>query len=113
MTGLSFDVSHLLAGALVLVSFLLLYQTRLFALLNVFALHAVVLTLSVVWQAYVQDAAHLYVTAAIAFAFKAIFIPVALHRIIRGSASTATSRTWSASDRPCSPGWRWSRCRSC
>ena len=76
MTGLSFDVSHLLAGALVLVSFMLLYQTRLFAL------QAVVLSLSVAWQAYVQGAAHLYVTAAIAFAFKAIIIPVALHRII-------------------------------
>jgi len=82
MTGLSFDVSHLLAGALVLVSFMLLYQTRLYALLNVFALQAVVLALSVAWQAYVQDAVHLYVTAAIAFAFKAIVIPVALHRII-------------------------------
>ena len=82
MTGLSFDVSHLLAGALVLVSFMLLYQNRLYALLNVFALQAVVLSLSVAWQAYVQGAAHLYVTAAIAFAFKAIIIPVALHRII-------------------------------
>ncbi len=82
MTGLSFDVSHLLAGALVLVSFMLLYQTRLFALLNVFALQAVVLSLSVAWQAYVQGAAHLYATAAIAFAFKAIISPVALHRII-------------------------------
>jgi hydrogenase-4 component E len=82
MTGLSFDVSHLLAGALVLVSFMLLYQTRLYALLNVFALQAVVLSLSITWQAYVQDAAHLYVTAAIAFAAKAIVIPVALHRII-------------------------------
>ena len=82
MTGLSFDVSHLLAGGLVLVSFMLLYQTRLFALLNVFALQAVILALSVAWQAYVQDAIHLYVTAAIAFAFKAVIIPVALHRII-------------------------------
>ena len=65
-----------------LVSFLLLYQNRLYALLNTFALQAVVLSLSVAWQAYVQDAAHLYVTAVIAFAFKAIIIPVALHRII-------------------------------
>ena len=61
---------------------MLLYQDRLFALLNVFALHAVVLALSVAWQAYVQDAPHLYVTAAIALVFKAIIIPVALHRII-------------------------------
>jgi hydrogenase-4 component E len=42
-----------------------------------------VLTLSVAWQAFVQDAPHLYVTAAIALVFKAIIIPVALHRMIR------------------------------
>ena len=40
------------------------------------------LSLSVAWQAYVQDANHLYITAAIAFAFKAVIIPLALHRII-------------------------------
>jgi len=82
MGGLTFDVAHLLAGGLVLVSFMLLYQVRLYALLNVFALHAVVLSLSVAWQAYIQDAPHLYVTAVIALAFKAVVIPVALHRII-------------------------------
>jgi hydrogenase-4 component E len=83
MDGLSFDIAHLLAGGLVLVSFLMLYQDRLYALLNIFALHAVVLALSVAWQAYVQDAPHLYITAAIALAFKAIVIPVALHRIVQ------------------------------
>jgi hydrogenase-4 component E len=82
MRGLNFDVAHLLAGSLVLISFLELYQDRLYALLNIFALHALVLALSVAWQAYVQDAPHLYVTAAIALVFKAIVIPVALHRII-------------------------------
>src|SRR3977135_1346061 len=80
--GLSFDIAHLLAGSLVLVSFLELYQDRLYALLNMFALHALMLALSVAWQAYIQDAPHLYVTAAIALVFKAIVIPVALHRII-------------------------------
>src|SRR5262249_9299368 len=82
MHGLTFDVAHLLAGTLVLVSFLELYQDRLYALLNMYALHALVLALSVAWQAYIQDAPHLYVTAAIALVFKAIIIPVALHRII-------------------------------
>jgi len=79
---LSFDVAHLLAGGLVLVSFLLLYQDRMPALLNMFALHAVVLAMSVAWQAYVQDAPHLYVTAVIALVFKAIVIPTALRRIV-------------------------------
>ena len=82
MKGLAFDLAHLLAGGLVLVSFMLLYQNRLYSLLNVFALQAVVLTLSVAWQAYIQQAPHLYITAAIALVFKAIVIPIALHRII-------------------------------
>ncbi len=83
MTGLYFDVSHLLAGGLVLMSFALIYQDRLTALINVFALHATVLAMAVAWQASVQDAPHLYVTAVIALVFKAVVIPVALHRIIR------------------------------
>ena len=82
MGHIEFDLAHLLAGGLVLMSFMLLYQDRLFALLNVFTLQAVVLALSVSWQAYVQNAPHLFVTAAIALIFKAIVIPVALHRII-------------------------------
>ncbi len=83
MNSAAFDIAHLLAGGLVLVSFMLLYQDRLYALLNVFALHAVVLSLSVAWQAYVQNAPHLYVTVAIAIVLKAIIIPLALHRMIR------------------------------
>ena len=83
MRGLSFDIAHLLAGSLVLVSFIQLYQDRLYALLNVFALHAAVLALSVGWQAHTQDAPHLFITAAIALVFKAMIIPIALHRIIR------------------------------
>ena len=83
MGSLILDTAHLLAGGLVLVSFMMLYQDRLHALINVYALHAAVLALSVAWQATIQDAPHLYVTAAIALVFKAIVIPVALHRIVR------------------------------
>jgi formate hydrogenlyase subunit 4 len=68
--SLSFDVAHLLAGSLVLVSFMQLYQDRLYALLNIYALHALVLAASVAWQAFVQDAPHLYLTAIIALVFK-------------------------------------------
>ena len=82
LTSLSFDVAHLFAGGLVLVSFLLLYQDRIYALLNVYAVHAVVLAASVAWQAFVQDAPHLFITATIALVFKAIIIPTALHRIV-------------------------------
>ncbi|CAI9398656.1 Hydrogenase-4 component E [Pleomorphomonas sp. T1.2MG-36] len=82
MERFSLDAAHLLAGGMVLVSFMMLYQNRILGLLNVFAAHAVVLSLSVAWQAYVQAAPHLFVTAAIALILKAIIIPVALHRMV-------------------------------
>ena len=82
MERFALDVAHMLAGGLVLVSFMLLYQDRMFGLLNVFALHAVVLSLSVAWQALIQNAPHLYITAAIALVLKAIIIPVALRRVV-------------------------------
>jgi hydrogenase-4 component E len=82
MSGIDFDIAHLLAGSLVLISFLELYQDRLYSLLNVYAMHALVLAASVAWQAFIQDAPHLYITAVIALIFKAIIIPVTLHRII-------------------------------
>ena len=83
MDGLDFDIAHLFAGGLVLVSFMMLYQDRLYALLNVFALHSIVLAFSVGWQAHIQDAPQLYITTVIALVFKGIIIPVALHRIIQ------------------------------
>lgn len=82
MGHLAFDVAHLFAGGLVLVSFMLLYQDRMSGLINIFTLHAVVLSLSVGWQAYTQHAPHLYLTAGIAVVFKALLIPLSLQRII-------------------------------
>src|SRR5581483_5318196 len=82
MPRLAFDIAHLLAGGLVLISLTMLYQDRLYALLRVFAMHAFVLALSVAWQATIQSAPHLYITAAIALLFKALIIPIALHRIM-------------------------------
>lgn len=83
MHGLAFDIAHLLAGGMVIVSFMLLYQDRVYSLLNIFALHSLVLALAVGWQAHIQNAPHLYVTAVIALVFKAMVIPVALYRIVR------------------------------
>ena len=81
--NLTLDIAHVLAGGMVVVSFMLLYQDRIYGLLNVFALHAVVLTLAVAWQAFIQHAPHLYVTAAIALFFKALLIPWALYHIVQ------------------------------
>src|SRR3974390_303091 len=82
MHGLNFDIAHLLAGSLVLISLVMLYQDRLPALINIYAFHALFLSLSVAWQAHINNAPHLYITAAIALLFKAVFIPLPLHRMI-------------------------------
>ena len=66
MGTLAFDVAHLLAGGMLVLSFVLLYQDRISATLNIFALQAIVLSMSVAWQALIQDAPHLLATAAIA-----------------------------------------------
>ena len=65
MSTLLFDVAHLLAGGMLVLSFALLYQDRITAVINVFALQAITLSLSVAWQALVQNAPHLIVTAMI------------------------------------------------
>jgi hydrogenase-4 component E len=82
MDTFALDVAHMLAGTMVLISFMLLYQDRMFALLNIFAMHAVVLSASVAWQAHVQNAPHLYIPAVIALVLKGIIIPVTLHRVV-------------------------------
>ena len=83
MGGWAFDIAHALAGGVLLASFMMLYQDRLSALLNMLALHSALLAASVAWQAWIQHAPHLYITAAIALAFKAILVPLALRRMIR------------------------------
>ena len=82
MDALALDIAHLCAGGLVLVSFMLLYQDRMTGLINTFALHALVVSFSVAWQAYIQHAPQLYITAAIALGVKAVVIPLVLHRMV-------------------------------
>jgi hydrogenase-4 component E len=65
MDKLTFDVAHLLAGTMLVLSFLLLYQDRVTALLNVFALQAIVLALSVA-AASVAQRRRINVTALVA-----------------------------------------------
>jgi len=83
MQNLAFDIAHLLAGTMLVLSFVLLYQDRVTAVLNVFALQAIALALSVAWQSIAQDAPHLIVTALVALVVKGFIIPAALHRIVR------------------------------
>jgi hydrogenase-4 component E len=81
MGNLSYDVAHLLGTSVLVLSFALLFQRRILGVLNIFALQATVLAAAAAWQGFTQDAPHLYITAAIALAFKAIIIPLALRRI--------------------------------
>ena len=78
----AYDVSHLLAGLMLVASFALLYQDRIFAVLNIFAAQAILLSMAVAWEAWTQQGPHLFITAALALGLKGIIIPVALHKMI-------------------------------
>jgi len=80
---LPYDMAHLLGGAMLLLSFVLLYQRRVSAVINALALQGAVLALAAAWQGYVQAAPQLYLTALIAFLAKTVFIPVALRALVR------------------------------
>ncbi len=82
MSVMDYSVAHMLAGALMLASLMMLYQKRLYALINIYALQAFLLSLAVAWQAVLQHAPQLYITALIALLFKALLIPFALHHIV-------------------------------
>jgi hydrogenase-4 component E len=80
---LPYDVAHLLGGGMLLLSFMLLYQRRVGAVVSVLAAQGAVLALAAAWQGFVQGAPQLYLTALIAAVAKAGFIPLALRWMIR------------------------------
>lgn len=80
---LPYDVAHLLGGGMLLLSFMLLYQRRVAAVVSVLAAQGAVLALAAAWQGFVQGAPQLYVTALIAAVAKAGLIPLALRWMIR------------------------------
>ncbi|WP_345893059.1 hydrogenase-4 component E [Roseomonas acroporae] len=80
---LPYDAAHLLGGLVLLLSFVLLYQRRLGAVIRVFAAQGAVLAAAAAWQGWVQGEAGLYVTALIALLAKAVLIPLALDRLVR------------------------------
>jgi hydrogenase-4 component E len=82
LQNLAYDTAHLLDTGVLVLSFALLYQRRLFGVIKIYALQALLLAAAAAWQAHAQEAPHLYITAAIALVFKAMVIPIALHRII-------------------------------
>jgi hydrogenase-4 component F len=78
----AYEISHLLAGVMLVTSFALLYQERVAAVLNAFAAQSVTLALAVAWAAWSDNRPDLFITALIALTLKGIVIPVALHRTV-------------------------------
>ena len=78
----SYDLAHLLGAAVLVLSFGLLYQRRLTSIIGIYAAQSVVLAVAAAWQGWVQDSAHLYVTALIALGAKGVAIPLALRSIV-------------------------------
>ena len=109
---LSFDIAHMLAGGLVLVSFMLLYQDRMYGA-------AQRVRRCMRWCCRVGGLAGLHPGRAAPLRHGGDRARAQGHRHSRGaaarwscaSASTARSRRWSASARPCWPAWGSWRCR--
>lgn len=78
----AYEISHLLAGAMLVTSFALLYQQRIAAVLNAFAVQSVTLALAVAWAAWSGNRPDLFITALIALTLKGIVIPLALRRTV-------------------------------
>lgn len=81
--GLEFDIAHTLSASVLVLSFALLYQRRVSGVIHAFAVQAAIVAAAAAWQAWTQDAPHLYVTALVALLFKSVFVPIALMRIVR------------------------------
>ena len=102
MPDLAYDTAHLFAGGLVLVSFMMIYQDRLYALLNTFALQAVVLCFAIAWQAE-QQAEHSHQMSVAAYRLNilaAFFFPIATLMAVFGSDLRHGFEDWDALNRP-------------
>lgn len=81
--AIAYDLAHLLGTAALVMSFVLLYQRRIGAVVNTYAVQAWILAAAAFWQGWVQDSPHLYITGVIALLAKGVAIPLALHNIVR------------------------------
>lgn len=80
---IAYDLSHLTGAMVLLAGFVILYQRRLLGVFRAFAGQSLAVAATAAWQAYSQEASHLYLTAALALLFKAIAAPLALNWIVR------------------------------
>jgi len=90
---IAYDIAHLIGATVLMAGLQMLYQRRLFAVINTFVFQALALAAAAAWQAHVQDAPHLYVTAGVALVFKAMIVPFALHWLVEKLAIQRTVET--------------------
>jgi hydrogenase-4 component E len=85
MATVSWDLQLLnaLAALLLLLSFAMLSQRRVFTLVNLLAVQGALLCTATILLAWRTNANHLYVSAALTLSLKVIFLPWLLHRLIR------------------------------
>lgn len=83
MGNWTYDVAHVLGGAMLLCSFLLLSQRRLGGAIWLLAVQGVLLAVAAAWHGWAQGAPHLYASAGIALLAKGIAIPWALRAAMR------------------------------
>jgi hydrogenase-4 component E len=60
---IAYDIAHLLDAGVLILSFGFLYQRRLFGILKLYSLQALLLAAAAAWQAYAQEAPHLYTSS--------------------------------------------------
>ena len=80
---LVYPLAHLLGGVMLLCAFSLLSQRRLAAMISIYQIEAIVLTLAAFWQGFAQHATELYLTGVITLVIKAIIAPIALRQIVQ------------------------------
>jgi hydrogenase-4 component E len=80
--SLSSQLINLMAALLLLIAFAMLSQRRILSLIYLYAWQGVVLALNNVIIGYSTDQTHLYYSALLTFALKAIVLPWILHRLI-------------------------------
>jgi hydrogenase-4 component E len=79
----AYDVAHLIGAVVLMMSFGLLYQCRMTAVIRIYSFQAMVLALAAAWQALIQSAPHLYASSLIALFFKGIAVPFVLSWLVR------------------------------
>ncbi len=79
---LSSQLIHLFAALVLLLSFAMLAQRRIPALINLFALQGAALVCSTVIVAFSSAQHHLYYSAALTFTLKVLLLPWILHRLV-------------------------------